>query len=722
MSHLVYIDPDEEIISVIGRLRKVTDTEVFFAVPKRAAFLQSLVNLRLLDRESKKLGKHLCLVTQDEAGRLLAEKAGIETKSSLETVDGATSRVEDAALPARLSRVEQSATMEGRESLPGVGSVERLHSESIGSSSFFMKKESVVEASPGNEDAKTPVYPKIPSKALPVNPPISSNTPRTIPVSDRTPKRLTTLNSVRDESSLKAPAPRVDTSVPSREMSQPISTPKPLATSASPASSSGGVPRVSFLFQAPPTPLSPSPSRSLQTPKNFDSVPVPAPASVMAPSSPSASPLPPKVAGAPSLPPPPQPSLETPIARLYQHRATPSASSEKQSPEIPFEKKSGRRIFPYLVFGFVAVSILVAAGVSAFIFVPRAEVAILVKDSSESVDAEVSARTDRSEVDTEGKAIPLRFLEMEKEISQSFPGTGKSSVSDKRARGTITISNAFGKDPQSLIATTRFETSDGKIFRIVKGVTVPGAKEVDGTLTPGTVEAEVVADVSGKEYNIEPASFMIPGFKGNAKYEKITARSTQPFLGGGEGDGGIASVSADDVMRAKEISEQKLSELIRAEFEKDLKPGEKILDDAILFEKLSSGAFPGAGAVAPSFDYRIRVSARAFAFSEADMRAVGATLFEEKLSPEDVSLEYTVPRPDFVSKSMLIKAKVSFSKRATVDVEKIKQSLLGKSVGEVQGIFPEYPNIEKIEVVFWPKFMTTRIPSRASQVTVTVKE
>ncbi len=717
MSHLVYIDPDEEIISVIGRLRKVTDTEVFFAVPKRAAFLQSLVNLRLLDRESKKLGKHLCLVTQDETGRLLAEKAGIETKSSLETVDGVASRAEDAALPARLSRVEQSAA-EDCESLPGVGSAERLHSESIGSSSFFTKRESVVEASPGNEDAKTPVYPKIPSKALPATPSISSSIPRTIPVSDRTPKQLTTLNSVRDESSLKAPAPRVDTSVPSREMSRPISTPKPLATSASPASSSGGVPRVSFLFQAPPTPLSPSPSRSLQTPKNFDSVP--APASVMAPSSPSVSALPSKVASAP--PPPPQPSLETPIARLYQHRATPSASSEKQSPEIPFEKKSGRRIFPYFVFGFVAVSILAAAGVSAFIFVPQAEVAILVKDSSESIDAEVLAKTDQRDVDTEGKIIPLRFLEMEKEISQSFPGTGKSSASDKRARGTITISNAFGKDPQSLIATTRFETSDGKIFRIVKGVTVPGAKETDGTLTPGTVEAEVVADVSGKEYNIEPASFTIPGFKGNAKYEKITARSTQPFLGGGEGDGGIASVSADDVIRAKETSEQKLSELIRVEFEKDLKPGEKILDDAILFEKLSSGAFPGTGAVAPSFDYRIRVSARAFVFSEADMRAVGATLFEEKLSPEDVSLEYTVPRPDFVSKSMLIKAKVSFSKRATVDVEKIKQSLLGKSVGEVQGIFPEYPNIEKIEVVFWPKFMTTRIPSRASQVTVTVKE
>ena len=77
-----------------------------------------------------------------------------------------------------------------------------------------------------------------------------------------------------------------------------------------------------------------------------------------------------------------------------------------------------------------------------------------------------------------------------------------------------------------------------------------------------------------------------------------------------------------------------------------------------------------------------------------------------------------MPRPDFTAKSLGIKTHISYAKGNDVDVEAVKQSILGKSISDVQTIFADYPNIQKIEVVFWPKFMTSRIPSRASQVTI----
>jgi hypothetical protein len=80
-----------------------------------------------------------------------------------------------------------------------------------------------------------------------------------------------------------------------------------------------------------------------------------------------------------------------------------------------------------------------------------------------------------------------------------------------------------------------------------------------------------------------------------------------------------------------------------------------------------------------------------------------------------------VPRPDFTAKSLVVKARVSVSKSQTIDVEGVKRSILGKNVGDVQNIFADYPDIQKIEVVFWPKFMTSRIPSRASQVNVHIE-
>jgi len=53
-------------------------------------------------------------------------------------------------------------------------------------------------------------------------------------------------------------------------------------------------------------------------------------------------------------------------------------------------------------------------------------------------------------------------------------------------------------------------------------------------LEPGSVEAVVFADASGKEYNIGLADFTIPGFKGDPRYSKFTARSKtdSPIAGG----------------------------------------------------------------------------------------------------------------------------------------------------------------------------------------------
>lgn len=50
-----YIDIDEEIISAVGRLRRSSQLENIFIFPKRALILQSIVNLRLLEREAKKI-------------------------------------------------------------------------------------------------------------------------------------------------------------------------------------------------------------------------------------------------------------------------------------------------------------------------------------------------------------------------------------------------------------------------------------------------------------------------------------------------------------------------------------------------------------------------------------------------------------------------------------------------------------------------------------------
>ena len=79
----IYLEPDEEVTSVIDKLRKTEFSEVVLVVPKEAGLLHSVVNLKLIKRQSEVLGKKVSLVTQDKVGRTLADKVGLATATKV---------------------------------------------------------------------------------------------------------------------------------------------------------------------------------------------------------------------------------------------------------------------------------------------------------------------------------------------------------------------------------------------------------------------------------------------------------------------------------------------------------------------------------------------------------------------------------------------------------------------------------------------------------------
>jgi len=92
---IVYLEPDEEIPSVISRLEETKSKKVVLVIPKEAILTHSIINLKLLQREAKKLKKQVLVVTADEVGQNLARKAGYLVYSSLKELNsGRTSPVE----------------------------------------------------------------------------------------------------------------------------------------------------------------------------------------------------------------------------------------------------------------------------------------------------------------------------------------------------------------------------------------------------------------------------------------------------------------------------------------------------------------------------------------------------------------------------------------------------------------------------------------------------
>ncbi|MFZ2226576.1 MAG: hypothetical protein WA064_03905 [Candidatus Moraniibacteriota bacterium] len=84
MHQTFYIDIDEEITSIVEKLRKTEAPEVIMVVPKRALLIQSIVNLKLLRKVAEELGLKISIVTQDKLGKMLVNKAGIAVQQKLE--------------------------------------------------------------------------------------------------------------------------------------------------------------------------------------------------------------------------------------------------------------------------------------------------------------------------------------------------------------------------------------------------------------------------------------------------------------------------------------------------------------------------------------------------------------------------------------------------------------------------------------------------------------
>ena len=83
MDEIIYLETDEEITSVIDKIKNSQNVSIGLAVPRNATLLQSVVNLRLIAREAKILNKQISIVTTDKIGRNLAAQVGLPVYNSV---------------------------------------------------------------------------------------------------------------------------------------------------------------------------------------------------------------------------------------------------------------------------------------------------------------------------------------------------------------------------------------------------------------------------------------------------------------------------------------------------------------------------------------------------------------------------------------------------------------------------------------------------------------
>lgn len=238
---------------------------------------------------------------------------------------------------------------------------------------------------------------------------------------------------------------------------------------------------------------------------------------------------------------------DIPVSSGGHRRNTPPQRFEGDVP-VPRRRRGSRR-FLWITLGVIVVCVI--AGLLLATLFEGATVTITPKMQSITPPANIVALPN-----AQGSSLGYQTITLAQSATTTVNASGTSRVS-KAASGIVTISNTFSAAPQQLVTNTRFAAPDGKVYRIHSAVTIPGGKKnADGTFAAGTVTATVYADAAGPDYNRPNATaFTIPGFKGDAKYTKITAQSAAGAIGGGF-VGDQPSISTAD-MQSAQLSLQK---------------------------------------------------------------------------------------------------------------------------------------------------------------------
>lgn len=371
-------------------------------------------------------------------------------------------------------------------------------------------------------------------------------------------------------------------------------------------------------------------------------------------------------------------------------------------------------------------SLILIAGIlitAAATFLPRVKVTLSLDKTEHGYigSLKVSPNIEESVVSENTLSLRGVIFSSEKNITDKYVANGTDSVG-RKSRGTITIYNNYGVESQSLIASTRFVTPDGKIFRLDSDVVVPGATKEGDILTPSHIEAAVTADQPGESYNINPVSkFRIPGFQGTAKYDGFYGESKSAMTGGSFGETKVPT--DDDLKSARADLETKLENVLKAEFFVGLPSDIKILEgayDVEIVREQVNDVVDKEG----KFSLTLYGQIKLIGFDEVELVDTLRKKFEtddgQTLQIYDYTIDYGEVSVDFAAEEL--SSAVSFESNWTrpFNVSEFTKKIVGMREVELRSEIFSTPGVRSGEVKMWP-FWVTRVPEDLGRISVDAK-
>lgn len=335
---------------------------------------------------------------------------------------------------------------------------------------------------------------------------------------------------------------------------------------------------------------------------------------------------------------------------------------------------------------------------------------VIIKPNIEDIDFKLkaTAATTVEDVQAEFNKIPGQRFTVQQEAKGSYPSSTQKEVV-QQAQGKITIYNTSAS-AQRLVTTTRFETSEGLIFRIDKTISVPAS---------GSIEATVYADRSGKEYNIGPTRFTVPGFEGTPRYQQFYASSTAPMTGGIVGTAKV--VSEQDFAKALEELTAKAKEATAQALKEQV--GKLTYGEPLDVRVEAPTVNAKAGQAADTLEMSVRASLTVVAFRPEDLDKLIRGYLEKNGNLEPVEqglvVESKFSAVDAASTSIQFETHVTGRAAAKIDKDKIMKDIQGMNEKALDAYFKSVAGVFSARISLWP-FWVKRVPKNNDDIKLTI--
>lgn len=359
------------------------------------------------------------------------------------------------------------------------------------------------------------------------------------------------------------------------------------------------------------------------------------------------------------------------------------------------------RFYKYIALSFLLLTVALL-GVIVFMSAKRAVITITTRQQPLEVRTAVVIGQEEGQL-TGTVEVASVFLQ---KTFQPKEGREEPAV----AIGKVILYNKADYN-QPLVATTRLLTPEGILFRLKDRVVVPAL---------GNIEAEVYADQAGKESEIGPSSFIIPGLSED-KQKLIYAISEKSMTGGWRRVGILGESdwqNANDEFKTEleKIGKEKLSKL-----HPDLLAVYKLNNLQVTSDKQvgdETGGFTLTGSAEIVGVFYQNDEVKSLADSELRKRLASDN---EILSVNDEAMSLVLNSYD--ASSTIAQAEVVASGLVSLNPESkqlAKTMFFGKNKEEIRRYLLSLDHVQGVEIKFSPAWMLT-VPPVADHVSVVVK-